>query len=203
MKKTISRMFLRILCFLTHSRKPFIRGTLRLGSRSTKISKILSQGYPPSRENSIKPKLCTFLKPDDLPCRAFALAGSALCHAHKRLQARQRRQYKALMPPAIRLGPLTDQLSIHRALVRVLRVIAANSIPLERSSALFYRVMRAMAQCNRAAALPALPNAHSLNHETRTSNLGSFALTPARLYNQPNPPRLHQQPATNNQQPAT
>jgi hypothetical protein len=104
----------------------------------------------------MKPRICTFLKPDGLPCRAFALTGSTLCHAHNRLQARQRRQYKALMPPAIRLGPLADRLSIHRALIRILRVIAANSIPLERSEAIFYRIMRAQARYNRAAPPPAL-----------------------------------------------
>ncbi len=132
----------------------------------------------------MKPRICTFLKPDGLPCRAFALTGSTLCHAHKRLQARQRRQYKALMPPAIRLGPLADRLSIHRALIRILRVIAANSIPLERSEAIFYRIMRAQARYNRAAPPPALTGT---SLEPRTSNRPPFALTPARHYNQPNP----------------
>lgn len=128
----------------------------------------------------MKPRLCTFVKPDQLPCRAFALTGSKLCHAHKRLQARQRRQYKALSPPAIRLGPLADQRSIQRAIGRILRAIAANSIPLVRSGAHLQSITRAMAQRNRAAAL--LASARSLD-------LPVFALTPARLYNQPNPPR--------------
>jgi len=119
----------------------------------------------------MKPRLCTFVKPDNLRCRAFALTGSAFCHAHKCLQARQRRQYKALMPPAIRLGPLDNQLSIHRALVRVLRVIAANSIPLERSEAIFYRIMRAMAQHKQAAGQPALTNPHATSLVRHPSNL--------------------------------
>jgi len=165
----------------------------------------------------MKPRLCTFLKPDDLPCRAFAITGSALCHAHKCLLARQRRQYKALSPPAIRIGPLANQLSIQRAIGRILRAIAANSIPLERSSALFQKVLRAMVQRNRAAALAAQIGALPLNLEPRTSNLEPltsnlvprtsnlepcpFALAPARHYNQPNP--LDSQLTTCNLQPVT
>ncbi len=111
----------------------------------------------------MRPRLCSFVKPDDLPCRAFALSGSALCHAHKRLQTRQRRQYKALMPPAIRLGPLADRPSIQRALGRILRAIAANSIPLVRSGAHLQKVMRAMAQQNRAAGQTTLTSPHPSN----------------------------------------
>jgi hypothetical protein len=126
----------------------------------------------------MKPRLCTFIKPDDLPCQAFALTGSALCHAHKRQQARQRRRYKALRPPAIRLGPLADQRSIQRAIGRILCSIAANSLPLERSSALLQKVLRAIEKRNHAAAVAA---------SAGSFNLPAFALTPARLYNQPNP----------------
>jgi hypothetical protein len=124
-------------------------------------------GYPLRIGESMRARLCSHIKSDETPCRAVALAGYSRCFAHQR----QLRRQQARRLPAIRLGPLADQPSILRAIGRILRAIAANSIPLERSSALFQKVLRAMVQRNRAAALTAQIGALPLNLEPRTSNL--------------------------------
>ena len=122
----------------------------------------------------MRARLCSNIKSDGTPCRAVALAGYSRCFAHQRqLRRQQARRY-----PAIRLGPLADQHSTLRAIGRILNAIAANSIPLERSSALLQIVLRAIAQHK---------HDYALTTSARSIDLHPFALPPAQLYNQPNP----------------
>jgi hypothetical protein len=91
----------------------------------------------------MKTRLCSALKDDGTPCRAFPLAGRPRCHHHQELYLRSRRRARALRPPAVRLGPLTDRHSILRALDRLLPAMAAGSLPLEHTGRLLQRIRAA------------------------------------------------------------
>jgi len=134
-------------------------------------------GYPLQKGESMRARLCSHTKSDGTPCRAVALAGRTLCFAHHR----QLRRQQARRPPAIRLGPLADQQSIQRALNRVFQATVSGSLPPERAAGLLDRIQFAIGK-RQATALraPATPPDRAIQRP-------AFALTPARLYNQPNP----------------
>ena len=88
----------------------------------------------------MKARLCSALKDDGTPCRAFPLNGRPRCRHHQELYLRSRRRERALRPPAIRLGRLADRRSILRALNRLLPAIADGSMPPGRSITLLKRI---------------------------------------------------------------
>ncbi len=88
----------------------------------------------------MRPRLCSFVKPDDLPCRAVALSGYSRCFAHQR----QLRRQLARRTPAVRLGSLADRRSILRAFNRVFQAIASDTIPEVRAMVYLQRIRLAV-----------------------------------------------------------
>ena len=84
--------------------------------------------------------LCTGLKSDHTPCRAVALAGYSLCFHHQRLHRRRRCRQRALRARVVRPGPLADRPAILRALTRVGRALAANTLIPVRAAAHIERI---------------------------------------------------------------
>jgi len=135
-------------------------------------------GYPLQKGEPMRARLCSHTKSDATPCRAVALAGYSLCFAHQRQQRRQ----QARRTPAIRLGSLSDPHSIQRALSRVFQATVSSSIPPVRTTAFLESI--------RIASQSQARQQHRAPMELLLSlgfHLPAFALTPARLYNQPNP----------------
>jgi hypothetical protein len=94
----------------------------------------------------MKTRLCSSLKDDGTPCRAFPLTGRPRCRHHQELYLRSRRRNRALMrphAPTIRLGPLADRPSILRALNRVFQPLLNGSLPLDRANRLLQRIRAA------------------------------------------------------------
>jgi hypothetical protein len=85
-------------------------------------------------------RLCNQIKTDGTPCRAVALTNRPCCFAHQRLEQRNRRRQRAMLPPAIRLGPLRNHDAIGRAALRVARAIAHGAVDLDRASGLMHRI---------------------------------------------------------------
>ena len=86
--------------------------------------------------------LCVHIAPNKKPCRAVALAGYSLCFSHQRLHRRRQRRLHLEIPrfPAIQTGPLRDSSAILRAVSRVARALAANSINPDRADSLLQRI---------------------------------------------------------------
>jgi hypothetical protein len=94
----------------------------------------------------MKTRLCSVLKDDGTPCRAFPLTGRPRCRHHQELYLRSRRRNRALMRPhstTIRLGPLADRQAILRALNRVFQPLLNGSLPLDRANRLLQRIRAA------------------------------------------------------------
>ena len=104
-------------------------------------------------------KLCRHIKPDGNPCRAVALAGRPCCLAHQRLRQRIRRQQRPPRTPTIRLGPLQDRRAISRAISRVVRAIAHDTLNPDRSASLLEHIRKASTALNRPGSCQ--PTAHS------------------------------------------
>jgi len=84
----------------------------------------------------MKAKLCSATREDGTSCRAVAPTGKRVCRYHKELDQRICRRYRALRPPAIRLGPLTNRPAILRAINRIFRAQLNGSLPPDRDTLL-------------------------------------------------------------------
>jgi hypothetical protein len=97
----------------------------------------------------MKTRLCSVLKDDGTPCRAFPLTGRPRCRHHQELYLRSRRRERALRLPAIRLGRLADRQAILRALNRVFQPLLNGSLPLDRANRLIERIRLASGALHR------------------------------------------------------
>jgi hypothetical protein len=88
-------------------------------------------------------KLCSGTTTAGTPCRAVALAGSRLCRAHQKNACRTRRQQRANRPPAIRLGIFDTHPAILRNYSRLAQALAADTIHLDRATAMINQLQRA------------------------------------------------------------
>jgi hypothetical protein len=102
-------------------------------------------------------KLCADTKVDGTSCRAVAVTGSHLCHAHKRLNQRSRRLQRVHCTPGTRLGTLADRRAILRALSRVLQATASGALNPYRAAELIERIRLA------SDALPPKPSPAQTN----------------------------------------
>jgi len=88
-----------------------------------------------------RPHRCTYTKPDQTPCRAFAAGRSRLCYWHGRQAARDRRRTRALNRGCtVRIGSLNTHRAILNAVNRVLQPLAAGTLPVDRASRYLRRI---------------------------------------------------------------
>lgn len=88
--------------------------------------------------------LCSFTKPDGIPCGSPALRGKPLCYYHHRDDLRQRRAAAAVGKPA-----LHSLRGIQMAITDIVRALGAGTITTRVAGARLYALQQATASINK------------------------------------------------------